>query len=179
MNEQNLEKLLKKLGEDRVEPADTALAENIKRYIPNKLSPHRLSMDTINIFIDLRISKLAAAAIILITMGLCFAFLGSSNFAGDGIFQDGKVLARYWFRGDVVNKENLLAGITETYEYLLGRKEDVVYYEKSFNSNDSSAILMHWKHAEGKYKVIFADLHIKTVSAEELIDLQSRMLLKK
>ena len=177
MEEKNLEQLLNELAEATVERADTSLSENIKHHIPGKLTPNKLGMDTINIMIDLRIGKLAAAAIIILTMALCFSFFGSSDSMGGGIFQDGKLLAKHWLRSG--SQERLSESIAETYEYLLSRKEEVVYYEDSFNLSGHDAILMHWKHSENEYKVIFSDLRIKTVSADELIKLQSQMLLKK
>ena len=68
MREEKLEKLLNELADATAEQPRPGLAEDIRRRIPQQLSPHRGRMDTINIIIDLRISRLAAAAAIIITM---------------------------------------------------------------------------------------------------------------
>ena len=38
---------------------------------------------------------------------------------------------------------------------------------------------MHWKLSEGMYRVIFADFRMETVTGEQLVDLQAKMLQKK
>jgi hypothetical protein len=54
-----------------------------------------------------------------------------------------------------------------------------VYYGDSVDPQDSDAVLIQWKLSDGEYRVIFGDLREKTVSAEELIRLQAKMLRKK
>jgi len=61
---------------------------------------------------------------------------------------------------------------------LLHKGKDVVYYGDSIDPDNSDALLLRWKLSEGKYKVIFGDLSAKTVTAEELIELQAQMLRK-
>ena len=96
MREEKLKELLNELADATVEPVRPGLTEDIKRQIPQRLRPHRGGMDTINIIIDLRINKLAAAAAIIITVALCANFLGGQGPAGEGIYQDSKLLAKYW-----------------------------------------------------------------------------------
>lgn len=178
MREEKLEKLLNELADATTESVPPHLAEDIKHRIPQQLSPHRGGMDTVNIIIDLRISKLATAAAIIVTMILCTYFFGSRGSAGGGIYRDGKLLIEYCLGGIDADRSNVLMAKSR-YEYLAQRVEDVVYYGDSIDSQDSNAVLIQWKLSDGKYRVVLGDLREKTVSAEELIKLQARMLQKK
>ncbi len=180
MEEEKLGKLLGELAERTAEPVRPGLAEEIKHHIPHKLSPHRVGMDTINIIIDLRIGKLAAAAVIIITMILFGSFFGGRGPTGDGgIYQNSKLLVEYCLGGADAGRSGVLAGASKLYEHLVRNGEDVAYYGDSIEPGDSNAVLMQWKISDGEYRVIFGDLRAKTVSGEELIKLQARMLRKK
>ena len=96
-----LKKALNELAQRTAEPVRPGLAEDIKHRIPQQLSPHRGRMDTINIMIDLRVGKLTAAAVIIITMVLCARFFDGQYSTCEGIFQDSKMLVKY-FLGDTV-----------------------------------------------------------------------------
>jgi hypothetical protein len=72
-----------------------------------------------------------------------------------------------------------LATARSRYEYLAQTGKDVVYYGDSVDPQDSNAVLMQWKLSDGEYRVVFGDLRERTVSAEELIRLQARMLQKR
>jgi hypothetical protein len=178
MREEKLGKLLNELAQRTVEPVSPGLAEDIKHQIPHGLIPHRGGMDTVNIIIDLRVSKLAAAAVIIATMILCANFLGGRDFGSNGIYQDGRLLARYLLGSTGAGKSNILAGRAK-YEYLVHRGKEIVFYGDSIDPEDSNAVLMQWKLSDGKYQVVFGDLHEREVDAEELIKLQARMLQKK
>ena len=178
MNEEKLEKLLNELADATAEPVPPYLAENIKHQIPQQLSPHRGGLDTVNIIIDLRISKLAAAAAIIVTMILFANFFGGQSPADGGIYQNGKLLIKYCLGGISADRSNVLTAKSR-YEYLAQRVKDVVYYGDSIDPQDSNVVLMQWKLSDGRYRVVFGDLREETVSAEELIRLQARMLQKK
>ena len=178
MREEKLGKLLNELAERTAEPVRPGLAEDIKHRIPHRLMPHRGGMDTINIIIDLRVSKLAAAAAIIITMILLASFLGGRDSTGNGIYQDGKLLAKYLLSGIGIGRGDVSAGRSK-YEYLVQQGKDVTYYGDSIDPGDSNAVLMQWKLCDDKYRVIFGDLRAGEVTAEELIKLQARMLQKK
>jgi hypothetical protein len=178
VREEKLGKLLNELADATAEPVHPYLAEDIKHQIPQQLSPHRGGMDTVNIIIDLRISKLAAAAAIIVTMILFANFFGGQSPADGGIYQNGKLLIKYCLGGIGADRSNVLTAKSR-YEYLAQRVKDVVYYGDSVDPQDSNAVLIQWKLSDGQYKVIFGDLREKTVSAEELIRLQARMLQKK
>ena len=178
MREEKLEKLLNELADATAGPVHLHLAEDIKHRIPQQLSPHRGGMDTVNIIIDLRISKLAAAAAIIVTMILFANFFGGQSPADGGIYQNGKLLLKYCL-GDIGTDRSNVSTAKSRYEELAQRVKDVVYYGDSVDPQDSNAVLIQWKLSDGQYKVIFGDLREKTVSAEELIRLQARMLQKK
>lgn len=178
MKEEKLKKLLNELAEATSEPVRTGLAEDIKRQTPHRPVHHRGGLDTINIIIDLRVSKLAAAAVIIIATILLASFLGSRDSTGDGIYQDATMLVRY-FLGGSAGGTNDASVIKSRYEYLAQQGREVAYYGDSIDARDSNAVLMQWKLSNGRYRVIFGDLREKTVSAEELIKLQAQMLQKK
>jgi hypothetical protein len=178
MKEEKIEKLLNELADATAERAPSYLAEDIKHQIPQQLSPHRGGMNTVNIIIDLRISKLAAAAAIIVTMILFANFFGGPSQGGDGIYQNGKLLIKYCLGGIGADRSNVLAAKSK-YEYLAQTGKDVVYYGDSADPQDSNAVLIQWKLSEGEYRVVFGDLREETVSAEELIRLQARMLQKR
>ena len=179
MREEKLEKLLNELADATTEPVHPHLAEDIKHQIPQQLSPHRGGLDTVNIIIDLRISKLAAAAAIILTMILWASFFGSRSPAGDSMYRDGKLLIKYCLGGIVADRSSVLATAKSRYEYLVQTGKDVVYYGDSVDLQDNNAVLIQWKLSNGEYRVVFGDLREETVSAEELIRLQVRMLQKK
>ena len=178
MREEKLEKLLNELADATTELVRPHLAEDIKHQIPQQLSPRRGGLDTVNIIIDLRIGKLAAAVAIIVTMILFANLHRSRSPEGDGILQDSKLLIKYCLGNIDTRRSNVLAAKSR-YEHLAQRVEDVVYYGDSIDPEDSNAVLIQWKLSNGKYKVVFGDLREKTVSAEELIKLQARMLQKK
>ena len=179
MREEKLEKLLNELAQRTAEPVRPGLSEDIKHHIPHRLRPYKSGMDTISIVIDLRISKLTAAAVIIATMVLCAQFLGGRDSTDGSIIQDSKLLAKYWLSGKEADRNDVLVDRSKFYEYLVHQGRDIAYYGNSIDPEDSNAVLMQWKLPDGRYKVIFGDLREKEVSAEELIELQTRMLQKK
>jgi len=179
MSKKNVEKLLSDLSQATAEPVRSGLDTDIKNRIPHKLTPHK-GKDTINIMIDLRISKLTAAAAIIITLALCINFLGDKNTENLGIVQESKLLVNYFLSGGhKAIENNEYAAMEKYYNELLKQGEDVTYYGNKIKPGDANAILMQFKTEEGKYRIIFGDMKSKTVTAEELIELQSEMLLKK
>ncbi|MFZ0033867.1 MAG: hypothetical protein WAK60_02610 [Sedimentisphaerales bacterium] len=178
MSEEKLEKLLNELADATAGSAPSHLAEDIKHQIPNQLPHHRGGLDTINIIIDLRISKLAAAAAIIITMLLFANLFGGRSQVGDNIYQGGKLLIKYCLGGIGADRSNVLIAKSR-YEYLIQTGKDVVYYGDSADPRDASAVLIQWKLPDGNYKVVFSNLREETVSAEDLIKLQAQMLEKK
>jgi hypothetical protein len=176
MRDEKLDKLLYEFADATAEPVRSGLGGEIKSRIPEKLTGRRGGLNTVNIIIDLRISKLAAAAAIIITMVLSASFLGSQHTTGESIYADSKLLIKYCLGGENAGRSEILAGLSKFHEYLVHQGKDAYYYGDMLGPQDNNAILMQWKLSEGKYRVIFGDLREKTVSTEELVELQSRML---
>ena len=174
MNEEKLTKLLNDLADATVEPVRPGLTEDIKQQIPQRFSPHKSGTDTIHIVINLRISKLAAAAVIIITILLCAGLFGGRDWTSDGIV-DGVRDSLAWLGA---GRSDVLA-VRSRYEDLVRQGRHVVYYGDNIAPGDNSAILMQLKLPDGRYRVVFGDGSTTIVNAEELIELHSRMLLKK
>jgi len=174
MTEQKLPKLLNELAKISAGPVRSSLAEEIKNQIPTGLARHR-ARDTVNIVIDLRVSKIAAAAVIILTMLLWANFLRTRDATSGGIYQDCRLVMSYLLGGTGKDVD----AIKPKYEYLVQHGIDVAYYGDSIGQEDGDAVLMQWKLPDGKYRVIFGDLTESEVSAEELIKLQSQMLQKR
>jgi len=173
-DEKDIKELLNKLSDATMEPVHPSLAEDIKRQIPPRLSPHWVGRDTISIIIHLKINKLAAAAAIIITIIICATVLGGRDSRG-GVIKDSMLFIKHWATADTTG----ISAIKSRYDRLLGRGEDVVWYGDRITRKDSSTVLMQRKLPDGNYEVMFADGHEKQVTAEELLQLLSRMLQKK
>jgi len=128
MREEKLKKLLNELANTTPEPVRTGLAQDIKDQIPHRLITHRGGMDTINTIIDLRISKLITAAVIIITIVLCVHFLGGRDAAGSGIYED----IMYWRSWIALGRNNLAVG-REKYEHLAQQGKQVWFYGDSID----------------------------------------------
>lgn len=178
MGNEKLKKLLNEVAEQVAEPVRPGLSEDIKHRIPHRLLRHKGGWNTINIIIDLRMSKLTAAAVIIITMILLASFFGGRDSMGDGIFRDSMLLIKYWSRGRGADSSVVSAGRSK-YEHLLNRGEDVAWYGDSIDPKDNNAVLMQRKLPDGKYGVMFVDGRERQVNAEELIKLLTTMLQKR
>ena len=58
------------------------------------------------------------------------------------------------------------------YNSLIEENKEPVYYGKTVELGDADKVLMRWKLEEGLYRVIFGDLSVKTVTSEELAELE-------
>ncbi|MCX5637897.1 MAG: hypothetical protein NTX52_09435 [Planctomycetota bacterium] len=179
MAEDKLKELLNEQADATAEQVREGLNEDIKRQIPQSLVPHRGGRDTINIIIDLRISRLAAAAAIIITALLLASLFSSPDSAGAGIYQDSKLLIKYCLQGESTHRNNVLAGLSQLRDAMAQQGREVVYYDNKPDTDDIYAVVMHWKLQDGRYGVIFGDLTTKTVTPNTLIKLQARMLQEK
>ena len=178
MRKEKLKELLNELAERATEPVGPGLGEDIKHQIPRRLLRHRGGWDTVNIIIDLRMSKSVAAAVIIITMILLANFLGSRDSTGGSIFQDSMLLVEYVSGWAGADRSELSAGRSK-YELLLGRGEEVAWYGDDIDPQDSNAVLIQYKLADGRHQVVFADGRERQVSAEEQIELLTGMLRQK
>ena len=172
-----LENLLKTLAERGIERSRPGLGQEIKNRIPHRLIPHR--MDTVNIIVDLRISRVAAAAIIILAMLLIGSFLGGRDAVGSRMFEDGKLFLRYTLSGEDACKAQVLSSLAQFRDDLAAQGRQVVYYGDKVSLDEKYAIVMYWKLSDDKYGVILGDLSARTISAKTLITLQNHMLLEK
>jgi hypothetical protein len=172
MAEDKLKELLNEQADATAEQVREGLNEDIKRRIPQSLVPHRGGWDTINIIIDLRISRLAAAAVIIITMILLAGLFGGR----DSIGEDSKLWIKNCLQGESTHRSDVLSTLGEV---LVQQGREVVYYDNKPDTEDIYAVVMHWKLQDGRYGVIFGDLTTKTVTPNTLIKLQARMLQEK
>jgi len=61
-----------------------------------------------------------------------------------------------------------LEGLCEFYEQMLKKGKEPAYYGDKVELGKSNAVLMRWQLITGEYRVIFANLQIVTVTAEQL-----------
>jgi hypothetical protein len=178
MQIERLEKLLNELADRTTEAVRPELAEKIKGQIPAGQGRHRHSLDTIRIIIDLRVGRLAAAAVIIIAIVLSASFFGANDRAGGSIYQDSMFLVRYLFGADSSQPNKILEEISgSSVSFSDGR--EVVYYGEGLGQDNLQALIMHWKLEDGKYRVIYSDWRTEVVTAEQLIKLQAKMLQKR
>jgi len=60
------------------------------------------------------------------------------------------------------------------YMMLVQEKKEPVYHGESVGPEDIGAVLMRWKTAENEYRVIFGDLSARTVTGEQLAELEKQ-----
>jgi len=173
MDKQQVTELLKALPPRLDDPPRPALAVEIKRRIPERLIPHR--MDTINIIVDLRISRVVAAAAVLVALALIGVIAANRSGALE-TYHDGKLMLQYALGGEDAYKGDVLSGLVSFRDSLIAQGREVVYYGDRADPKDKMAILMHWKLSDDQYGVILGDLSARTVSSTTLIRLQARML---
>lgn len=175
MEEEQIKELLNELGRQVTEPVRPGLGEEIKQRIPHRLSRHKIGWNTVNIIIDLRLSKSVAAAVIIVTLILLLNLFGGRELTGSGIIKDSMLLIKYW--GD--SGEDPVSISRSRYEHLLERGENVIWYGYSVDVKDANSVLMQRKLPDGKYQLTFADGHETKVNSEQLVELLTRMLEKR
>jgi hypothetical protein len=173
MDNRKITDLLRGWSEKLAGSVRPGLSREIKQRIPDRLSPHGIG--TINIIVDLRASRIAIAATILIGLAVLAGVVGSRG----GVFQmyrDGKLLVKYAMVGEDAYRTEALSNLMSLRDNLVSQGREVVYYGDRGNSKDGMAILMQWKIDDEKYGVILGDFSAQTVTTNTLIRLQVRML---
>ena len=59
---------------------------------------------------------------------------------------------------------------------MVNENKEPAYFGEMVKPGDSSKVLIRWKLDDGQYRVIFGDLSAKTVTAEELAELEKQQL---
>ncbi|HNY77980.1 MAG: hypothetical protein RBS72_06730 [Sedimentisphaerales bacterium] len=173
-DKERIEELLRAFPKRGLEPVRPGLLQELKNRIPHRLIAHR--MDTVNIIVDLRISRIAAAAAILIALVIAGGIFGGREALSRRTYQDGKTFLKYTFAGEGVYRTEVLEGLQNMRDSLLAQGREVVYYGDRASLNNPHVVLMHWKLDEDRYGVILGDLSARTVSGKTLIRLQAYML---
>jgi hypothetical protein len=75
-----------------------------------------------------------------------------------------------------MNKIMQLMGPVSFYNKLVLEDKDPVYHGDKVTAEFGDAVLMRWKVSDKQYRVIFGNLTVKTVSAEELTELEAMPL---
>ncbi len=70
------------------------------------------------------------------------------------------------------SEELSLLGPTFFYGTLLEENREPAYYGDTVGPDNADKVLLRWKLDDGQYRVIFGDLSVKTVTAEELAELE-------
>ena len=172
MEQEKLESLLRKLAKQTEEYVRPTLADDIKQRIPHPLMHHRGGLDTIRIIIDLRVNRLATAAVIILTMFICVNIYRDKSVPLSRLYDDTKVVANFMLGH--ISADNRISR-TE-YERLVPEGTKYVYYGQASNPVDGNAVIMHWRIPNGNYRIRFGNLRVKTVSPQELIDIQVQMI---
>ena len=175
MREDKLTELLTKLADLTNEPVRPDLDEDIRRQIPQRLIRHKVNWNAISIG-DLRLSRFVAAAAIIITLFFCGTFVGAWNTTAGQIYRDSKLLIGYGFAGENIGRSDVLASLEALQQQLSEQGRRAVFYSEGVDRDDMYSVLMHWKLADGQYRVLFNDLSVRTVSPAVLIRLQAYML---
>lgn len=171
---EHIARMLEELADRTAEPVRRSLADEIKRRIPSRLRAHK-GLDTISIIVDLRINKVAAAAVIALAILLFATFYRAGNPSGNGLYTDVKMLLQSGGSGEMT-RADMLSNSLNVCELLREKGKDVTYYGNCADPDNKHSILMHWKVADDKYAVIFSDFRMQQVSADVLILLQRIML---
>jgi hypothetical protein len=175
MEDKQIRQLLTELGQRVTEPVPPDLGEQIKQRIPYRLTRHKIGWDTVNIIIDLRLSRSVAAAVIILALILLLNIFGDRGTPMGGIVRDGVLLVKYLGVSGKVD----ISAVKTKYERLLERGQEVKWYGDARNPKDEKAVLMHQKLANGTYIVTFADGHEQEVNSDEMIDLLAQMVQKR
>lgn len=166
-DEDNLVKILAQLRGRISETPPEDLADRIKARIPGRLMIDGSGSQPISVFINLRINRLAAAAIIVASLVVFYGLFGRAQLEG-GIV--GTVRELFGWR------QNEAASMMRLYQEQASKGIEVVFFEQNVNRQDPTLILMYWRLPEGDYRVIFSNGRVAVVSAETLIRLQASMI---
>ncbi len=175
-DKEQIEKLLRAFPKRGLEPVRPGLMQEIKNRVPHRLIAHR--MDSINIIVDLRISRVAAAAAIIVALVVAGALFGGREALSRRMVEDGKVFLKYTFAGENAYRGDVIGELLNLRDGLVSQGKEVVYYGDRAHLHDPHVVLMHWKLDEDRYGVILGDLSARTVSGKTLIRLQAYMLKK-
>ncbi len=167
---------LKELAQCVAEPVPPQLGEKIRRSIPARLH-HRWGKDAVNIIIHFRISRLTAAAAILLTLVVCGMLFGGFGKGDTPLYRD--LIGMDWLPSEEAGHEAVRSAMRTRYRWLVEQGYEAEYYGDIVDFENAGDIVLHWRIEEDRYRVIFANLNPRVVTAKELIHLQTAMLRSK
>ncbi len=174
--ERKTEELLEDMARHISEPVPHDLGERIKVRIPPVLTQCQGAKGPVNIIVHLRISRLAAAAAIVITMMICGLIYRSHSQDTEGLYDDLKTLVTFLpNRGEPT--EQVMAGFQNFSLSLQEKGKDVVFFGNVIDKPSADTLLMYWQMDNGDYRVVYGDFCVSQLNTTELIEAQSRMLL--
>ena len=71
-------------------------------------------------------------------------------------------------RNNILQQVMFVRATCSFYATLLNEKKEPHYYGPDVEFGDAGAVVMSWKEGEGKYKVIFGDLHTEVLTEDEI-----------
>ena len=77
---------------------------------------------------------------------------------------------------ELMNKTMQLQGPVLFYNKLVQDGNEPAYYGDKVTTEFGDSVLMRWKIADNQYRVIFGNLTVDTVSADELAELEAMPL---
>jgi len=174
MGTRRIEDLLQDLADRGIERPRPGLAQAIKDRIPHRLVAHR--MDTINIIVDLRVSRLAAAAAVILALLVVGAVFGHRDAAGRRMYEDSRLFLQYTLGGENAYAARVIQNLAQFRDDLIAQGREVVFLGDQVDLKNRYAVVMYWRLSDDKYGVVLGDLSARTVSANTLIRLQTFML---
>jgi len=174
MGTQRIEDLLEALGTHGFDRARPELAQEIKGRIPHRLIPHRT--DLVGMLAEVRISRFAAAATILVALLVSGSFFGGRDAVGKQMYEDSKLLFQYMLAGENACKSRVLNNLMRFRDDMAAQGREVVFYGDQVDLNNRYSIILHWKLSDDRYGVVLGDLSARTISGDMLIRLQTYML---
>lgn len=156
MTVKNTQDKLRELARCIAEPIPVHLSEKIRKNIPTRLH-HRWGKDAVNIIIHLRISRLTAFIVIVLTLLICWFSFGTHS------ADEGSLSAHFLMLMELLptagTESATLKAYESTYQRLVEDGYESVYYGNIAELDDPSDIMLYWRLGEDRYRVIFADGH--------------------
>jgi len=163
---------LKELSRCVAEPIPPNLGDKIRRNIPARLH-HRWGKDAVNIIIHFRISRFTAGIAILLTLVICWIIFDNSK--GDTpLYRE--LIALDWLPGEDADYTAVRSAVKTRYRWLIDQGYEAEYFGDIVNFENADDMILYWRIDDEHYRVIFANLKPRMVTARELIHLQTSML---
>lgn len=164
---------LKELAQCVAEPVPAHLGDKIRRNIPARLH-HRWGKDAVNIIIHFRISRFTAVVAILLTLVVCWILFGDTGRGDTPLYRE--LIGMDWLPSEEAGHEAVRSAMQTRYRWLVEQGYEAEYYGDIVDFENTYDIILHWRIDEDRYRVIFASLEPRIVTAKELIHLQTTML---